>query len=119
MIRRGMHAAQYLSPYRHSYGYGSGSHHWKISSSNLMIFTSIGAIASMTTGVAETSSSASSVSSYGERYKPPLVSSFAMKGRRPHMEDEVVISDDRLYSAVFDGKYMMPLLFIPSLVHSL
>lgn len=26
------------------------------------------------------------------------------------MEDEVVISDDRLYSAVFDGKNMMPLL---------
>lgn len=35
--------------------------------------------------------------------KPILISSSAIKGRRPYMEDEFLISENKLYNAVFDG----------------
>jgi hypothetical protein len=75
-----------------------------VSSSLLLLTSSVGAVASMTTSAAAPVSSSSKACLYGEKFKPSLVSTVAIKGRRPHMEDEVVVSDDHLYAAVFDGK---------------
>jgi hypothetical protein len=72
--------------------------------SSSLILLSTGVATFPTTPVASASVSSNSSTSFGEKYKPALISSIAIKGRRPHMEDEVVISEDNLYAAVFDGK---------------
>jgi hypothetical protein len=65
-------------------------------SSSLYFQTTISASASASTSRRAVSSTV--------KFSPKMVSTAAIRGRRPYMEDEFSVSDDNLYAAVFDGQ---------------
>ncbi len=66
--------------------------------------TSLLILSKMSLSTSAASSSSAAAAESNQRNKGPiLTSTHSIRGRRSHMEDEFVVSDDKSYAGVFDG----------------